>query len=569
MVANLPSDIEFQSLPEIKIVNSNLTEAALATSDCNASIFILSDAESFAADMSTFNTTDTPVLSNLVNLAKYDNNFSKGPIFFVTNAGHRVVAAPVGKLDRDYDDSRRYVDAVAKGIKRLRSSGKTNRLHIIIQEPHGKFAEDFKQFIAASILSALFEAHEQLQARESMDQSKFKDSIIEEIKFFIIGSNANEVFMVDQKSLEEIKKFVIAVEEGRRLARDIGGADPERMTALKCAGAIETFLKKNGLDKIIKFHAQTDLNALAKDFPLLAAVSRASLHVERHHPCVVTLEYKSPDQSKVEEELYMVGKGVTYDTGGADIKTNGIMAGMSRDKCGAAAIAGFVAAVGRLQPKHLNVKAKLAFVRNTCGSDSYVTDEIIKARSGVRVRVGNTDAEGRFALADLLCELREEAQKSPAMARILSCATLTGHAARTVGNYPIAMDNGPARILGIANSLQASGTALGEPLEVSIIRREDFQAIEPMSSNRYDLNQISKEKGPRGHQYPAAFLAIASGLDKCGRDSDTPLPYTHLDIAGSSEEADGDKRVIASPMLGLTGRFLAGLGTKAVKYLIP
>lgn len=562
-MTTLPGDIEFQSLPQIRILGTKINDVVTA-SNANATIFIFSE-----FDTSTLNTANNPILNQLTSFAKYDSSFAKGTNFFVTDSGHKVVTASVGKLERDYDDVRRYVDAVARGIKRLKQTGKTSKVRIVLQEPKTRFGDDFKQFIAASILSALFETHEQLQARESLEKEKLNDGIIEDIEFAVIGGGAgNEVFMIDQSSLSEVTKFVLAVEEGRRLARDIGGADPERMTALKCAGAIEAFLKKHNLDKTVKFHAQTDLQAIAKEYPLLAAVARASLHVERHHPCVVTLEYRSPDQSKVEEELYMVGKGVTYDTGGADIKTNGIMTGMSRDKCGAAAIAGFLVTVGRLQPLHLNVKAKLAFVRNTCGSDSYVTDEIIKARSGVRVRVANTDAEGRFAMADLLCELREEAEKKPEKARLFTCATLTGHAARTVGNYPIAMDNGPARSLGIAKSLEYSGTALGEPFEVSLIRRDDFNCIESVGSNRYDVNQISKEKGPRGHQYPAAFLAITGGLDKCGRDSATPLPYTHLDIAGSAEEAEGDKRVIASPMLGLTGRFLAGLGTKAIRYLI-
>lgn len=560
----LPGDIEFQSLPQIRVLGTNIKDVVTATG-ANATIFIFSEFDASVLAAGTAN----PILAQLTSLAKYDSSFSKTTNFFVTDAGHRVVTASVGKLERDYDDVRRYVDAVARGIKRLKQTGKTAKLRIVLQEPKSKFADDLKQFIAASILSALFETHEQLQARETLEKDKLNDGIIEDIEFAVIGSGAGiEAFMVDQSSLSDVTKFVLAVEEGRRLARDIGGPDPERMTALKCAGAIEAFLKKHSLDKVVKFHAQSDLKVIAKEYPLLDAVARASLHIDRHHPCVVTLEYRSPDQSKVEEELFMVGKGVTYDTGGADIKTNGIMAGMSRDKCGAAAIAGFVATVGRLQPVHLNVKAKLAFVRNTCGADSYVTDEIIRARSGIRVRVGNTDAEGRFAMADLLCELREEAEKKPEKARLFTCATLTGHAARAVGNYPIAMDNGPARSLGIANSLQQSGTFLGEPFEVSQIRRDDFNCIEAVASNRYDINQISKEKGPRGHQYPAAFLAISSGLDKCGRDSATPLAYTHLDIAGSAEESDGDKRVTASPMLGLTGRFLAGLGTKALRYLI-
>jgi len=99
------------------------------------------------------------------------------------------------------------------------------------------------------------------------------------------------------------------------------------------------------------------------------------------------------------ESLFFVGKGVTFDTGGADIKYNGVMRGMSRDKCGAATVFGFMLALGKLQPSHLNVVAELGMVRNSIGSDSYVCDEIIESRSGQKVLIGNTDAEGRLVMS--------------------------------------------------------------------------------------------------------------------------------------------------------------------------
>ena len=76
---------------------------------------------------------------------------------------------------------------------------------------------------------------------------------------------------------------------------------------------------------------------------------RAASHVPRHDGRVIWLTYEP--NGKVDKTLYMVGKGITYDTGGADIKAGGIMAGMSRDKCGAAAAAGVMATVNKLQPQ--------------------------------------------------------------------------------------------------------------------------------------------------------------------------------------------------------------------------
>ena len=72
------------------------------------------------------------------------------------------------------------------------------------------------------------------------------------------------------------------------------------------------------------------------------------------------------------------------------------MAGMSRDKCGAAAGAGVMATVNELAPAGVRVVVAMAMVRNSVGSNCYVADEIITSRAGVRLRVGNTDAEGRM-----------------------------------------------------------------------------------------------------------------------------------------------------------------------------
>ena len=92
-----------------------------------------------------------------------------------------------------------------------------------------------------------------------------------------------------------------------------------------------------------------------------------------------------------------------------------MISGMSRDKCGAAAAAGVMATVSQLAPKGVKVVAAMAMVRNSVGSNCYVADEIITSRAGVRLRVGNTDAEGRMAMVDVLCHAKEKALKDPSI----------------------------------------------------------------------------------------------------------------------------------------------------------
>eukprot|EP01027_Heterolobosea_sp_BB2_P002046 GEZU01003082.1.p2 GENE.GEZU01003082.1~~GEZU01003082.1.p2 ORF type:complete len:250 (+),score=84.81 GEZU01003082.1:1014-1763(+) len=238
------------------------------------------------------------------------------------------------------------------------------------------------------------------------------------------------------------------------------------------------------------------------------------------------------------------------------------MSGMSKDKGGAASVAGFIKTISLLRPRGLRVVAELGLVRNDVGPRSYVADEVIISHAGVRVKVGNTDAEGRMVMADLLSHLRERCitDKSIVNPRLFTCATLTGHAPRAVGTYGLCLDNGPARRLGISRRLYDAGELWGDNFEVSSIRREDYDFIKP-KNNTYDVLQCNNAPSSgtsRGHQFPAAFLIVASGLDKHGIDSQQPIPFTHLDIAGNYVEDDDWQfgKVTAAPVVALAALFV-------------
>ena len=85
------------------------------------------------------------------------------------------------------------------------------------------------------------------------------------------------------------------------------------------------------------------------------------------------------------------------------------MAGISRDKCGAATAEGQMKTISELQPAGVKVVVALCMVRNSVGANAYVSDEIFTSRAGVRIRIGNTDAEGRMAMVDVLCRAKEMA----------------------------------------------------------------------------------------------------------------------------------------------------------------
>ncbi|KAF8794560.1 putative aminopeptidase W07G4.4 like protein [Argiope bruennichi] len=156
-------------------------------------------------------------------------------------------------------------------------------------------------------------------------------------------------------------------------------------------------------------------------------------------------------------------------------------------------------------------------------SDCYVSDEIITSRAGVRVRVGNTDAEGRMAMADVLCHMKEKVlkERSP-NPHLFTIATLTGHACLAVGEaYSIIMENGAAARENVGRDLQNAGHAVGDMFEVSTIRREDYDFHKGKSEyeDLYRVIMLPSSRTPRGppdsscfpYHGPLAEVVISSG----------------------------------------------------------
>ena len=424
---------------------------------------------------------------------------------------NRVIFSPTGPLNRDHDDVRRLLDAAVTGMKRAIKAGSKKPV-LVVPTSYG---EQFTDAVLATWLGAFYALYTPIEIREDVPEKTCK---ITKLGLWSDDQNAQATL-----------NFVTAVELGRTVTRDVHGSDPERMAAPN----VEKYLCKVFKDSCIKMDVIKGHETFKQEFPLLAAVDRCANEVERHQGRVITLEYDPGDAS---ETVFLVGKGITYDTGGADIKAGGVMAGMHRDKGGASAVAGLFKVLSILKPKGIKFVGQLAMVRNSVGKDCYVADEIITSRAKVRVKVGNTDAEGRMAMTDLLCRAKEWAA-SAVNPHIITIATLTGHVIKAYGpNYTAVMDNGPAQKVDFAKRMQKTGDDIGDVFEVSTIRREDYDFV--MGKSEYEdvlqCNNVPSSLTPRGHQFPAAFMIRASGMDKHGRDSEKPIRYSHMDIAGSS-----------------------------------
>lgn len=452
------------------------------------------------------------------------------PLQLVSNGINlrRIVYSPTGPLNRDYDDVRRFFEAARDGVKRALKTGCKKPLLVTPGDSRFPMAQ------LVSSMGAFQALYTPIEVREDCPSRRTK---------------ADAIGVWTEGDKDKLRKMIIAYESGKSLTRDIQGSDPERMAPPNVADHVKNYF--TGTD--IKVEIVADTDDIEKNYPCLGAVNRAAKEIPRHQARVVKLYYEG--EGPITDTVFLVGKGVTYDTGGADVKAGGVMAGMHRDKGGASAVAGFFQLLNELKPKNLKVFGTMSMVRNSIGPNGYVADEIITSRAGVRVRVGNTDAEGRMAMVDCLCEAKEKAlnEVNP---HLYTIATLTGHAIIAMGfGYSIAMDNGPARMINNSKKLQDAGDLVGDPFEISTIRREDyvFHTGKSEYEDTLQCNNLPSSRTPRGHQSPSAFMILTSGLDKHGLDSSQQLKYTHLDIAG----AEGDFPGLPSgqPVTGLYSRY--------------
>jgi leucyl aminopeptidase len=190
---------------------------------------------------------------------------------------------------------------------------------------------------------------------------------------------------------------------------------------------------------------------LAQNFPMIHAVGRASPRAPR----LIELDWQKPGGRPDAPKITLVGKGITFDTGGLDIKPASAMLIMKKDMGGAAVA---IALAHMIMGQGLDVRLKLliASAENSISGDAFRPGDILHSRAGHTVEIGNTDAEGRLVLADALALADEGAPDS-----IFVFATLTGAARTALGpELPALFTNDDA----LAAALQQTGVRIGDPL---------------------------------------------------------------------------------------------------------
>ena len=190
---------------------------------------------------------------------------------------------------------------------------------------------------------------------------------------------------------------------------------PETLADIAVKLAKDNKLKCNILDE--KQLEKEGMNAFI-------AVGKASVHPSR----LIHLSYKS---KKAKKNIVLVGKGLTYDSGGLSLKPADYMVTMKSDKSGACAVLGIMKAVSELK-LDVNLDVFVGSAENMIGGDAYKPDDVLIAKNKTTIEVRNTDAEGRLVLADTLCYAQEQIKN---IDYIIDYATLTGACVVALGAY--------------------------------------------------------------------------------------------------------------------------------------
>jgi len=245
-----------------------------------------------------------------------------------------------------------------------------------------------------------------------------------------------------------------------------------------------------------KFNARAKIHVVTdeRDFPMLWAVGKAATahKYKDEAPRLFEMEWGDPADPK----LILIGKGITYDTGGLAIKTGPRMVTMHRDMGGAAhalGLAHYLMASGQ----KMHIKLVLPLAKNAIGATAYENGAIITAKNGKTIEIENTDAEGRLVLSDAL--VHACADPNFADAPIVNFATLTG-AGRSVcaPDVPVVMSNDNA----LARRIMEHGETMDDLYESVTIHKKHAGAVRGTFA---DLANSGGASFP-GHSYAMHFL---------------------------------------------------------------
>lgn len=321
----------------------------------------------------------------------------------------------------------------------------------------------------------------------------------------VIFSNENvDGSMLEITNLEPVLEQTLIIAKATNYVRDLVNQTPDDMTPQGMAVAADSLALHNNIECTI-----LDVNGLeAERMFAMMSVGRASAHPPR----LIHLAYKPKNPKKV---ISLVGKGLTYDSGGLSLKSGAAMVTMKMDKAGGCAVMGMLKAISELK-LDIEVHGFVGAVENMIGGNAYKPDDVLRAKNGKTIEVRNTDAEGRLVLADVLGYAQEKVKAD----YIFDYATLTGACMVALGPYTTG-------VMGHNNALKQTfvdaGAEAGEYCGILPFNRHLKKLIK---SDIADVSNVSSK--PYGGAITAA-LFLDHFINEEMKDK-----WVHFDIAGSA-----------------------------------
>ena len=229
-------------------------------------------------------------------------------------------------------------------------------------------------------------------------------------------------FIVEKKSkeLDAILKESSIIANAVNSARDMVNTAPQDFTPQTFAKEAQNIAKEFELECEVFGEKYLEKQKMMS----MHSVGRASIHESQ----LIHLKYKP---KKAKTKIVLVGKGLTYDSGGLSLKPADFMITMKADKSGGVAVLNTIKTIAALELP-IEVHAIIGAVENMVGGNAYKPDDILRAKNGKTIEVRNTDAEGRLVLADCLCYAQDEIKN---IDYIFDFATLTGACVVGLGEY--------------------------------------------------------------------------------------------------------------------------------------
>jgi len=314
-----------------------------------------------------------------------------------------------------------------------------------------------------------------------------------------------EVSKIDKDIQKEFEESV-AICNSVNMVRDFVNTTPEDFYPAIMAKNALNIAKENNLECKILDEDYLEANNMGS----MLAVGRAS----RHRSKLIHLTYKPSGKTKAKKKIVLVGKGLTYDSGGLSLKPADFMVSMKSDKSGGCAVLGIMNTISALNLP-IEVHGIVGAVENMIGGDAYKPDDVLTARNGKTIEVKNTDAEGRLVLADCLCYAQDEIKD---IDYLFDYATLTGACVVGVGQY--------------TNGIMGNSSTLKHEIVKSALNSGELATTLPF--NRYLKKTLKSEIADMSNIASTRYGgAITAGmfLDNFIKDENKEK-WIHLDIAG-------------------------------------